>query len=342
MPTTDCIGISGSGCYFPKRKVSVKDYARELNMDYSEAIAGHGVEQIGISGPAEDALYMATEAAKSAIKDAKLRAQDIDIIIFCDGILPQRSTRTCSSEIIMRLKADKAYGFDMEGGFIVTLMGIQIAKDAVLNSPHMRNVLIVASQTFNESCLYRDDRSRLMTNVFGDGAAAIVVTKNYSRNIIMASEFIVDHFTGYLNEVVERDGKHTKLQLKLKAPFAKVPIVNKLYADQMFSKLIDKCVRNSYQAVDVCLKSVNLDIKDINHFIHTQLLTKETHLLSKKLNISPEHIYNASAMKGHLGHADTLSNLHVALKGANLKNMHIIVLVSSNYDCSAGSIVLRR
>ena len=77
-------------------------------------------------------------------------------------------------------------------------------------------------------------------------------------------------------------------------------------------------------------------------FIKTQLSKQETQILMQKLGIDGAKIYNASEEKGHLGHADILSNLHIALKNQNIKDLDILVLVAANYDCSSGSIVLRR
>jgi len=36
MATIDTIGISGSGCYLPKKKVSVQELAKKYNLEYKK------------------------------------------------------------------------------------------------------------------------------------------------------------------------------------------------------------------------------------------------------------------------------------------------------------------
>lgn len=342
MPTSKMIGILGSGAYFPKKTLEVKHLAKKYHLNYHQLLKDHGIKKIHISDSSEDELFMATKAAKQALNDSGLSAKEVDVVILCKGITRQKTARTYSSQIIENIKAKKAYGFDIEGGMIGGLIGIQIANDIIKNNYQVNNAIVVASQEFDELYLFGGGASRLKNMIFGDGAAALVLSNNSVNNTILASEFVIDNYTNFIDEMlVSSLRQETGLKKVLKRLKSSV-VVKNIGKKKKMSKLTDKWVNNSYKVVNASMKSINLDITDIDHFIKTQLSLKETELLSKKLRIDADRIYNASAEKGHLGHADILYNLHSTLKNHDLRNLDIIALVTANYDCSSGAIVLRR
>jgi len=343
MPNSNMIGISGSGAYFPRHEVEVKQLAHTYHLDYLQLLKDHGIKKIHVAGPNETELFMATRAAQEALRDSSLSPKDIDVIIFCKGITRQKTARTISSQIIQEIKATEAYGFDIEGGLIGGLLGIQIANDMIKNTYSTKNAIIVSAQEFDEVYLFGGGAARVKSNmIFGDGAAAVVLSKESNNNKILSYNFVIDHDTSFIDGLLaENLAKEGKLQ-KVLEKFRGLAVVKTISQKQSMAKLTEKWVNNSYKVIETCMKSINLDISDINHFIKTQLTLKETEYLCKKLNITPDRIFNASSENGHLGPADTLYNLHYTLKKPSLRNLDIIALVTANYDCSSGAIVIRR
>jgi 3-oxoacyl-[acyl-carrier-protein] synthase III len=341
MPTSSMVGIKGSGAYFPKQQIEVKELARKYHLNYTALLKDHGIKSIHLAGPNEDELFMATKAVQEALKDSQLKAQDIKLVIFCKGLTRQKTARPLSSQVIEAIKATEAYGFDVEGGLIGGLLGIQIANDMIKNNFDINNAIIVAAQEFDEVYLFGGGAARFKKMVFGDGAAALVLSKDAANNKILTADFVIDHDTSFIDELlaesVGKDGKLKKVLDKLKGT-----AVVKNIGKQKLSKLTDRWVDNSYRVLASCMKSINLDVGDISYFIKTQLSLRETELLIQKLNIRNDKIYNTSSEKGHLGHADILYNLHSTLKNPKLMNLDIIAIVTANYDCSSGAIILRR
>lgn len=343
MPNSNLIGIQGSGAYFPKHEVDIKQLAQQHHLNYAQLLKDHGIKRIHVANQSETELFMATKAAEEALRDSGLSPDEIDVVIFCKGITRQKTARTISSQIIQAIKATEAYGFDIEGGLIGGLLGIQIANDMIKNNYSTKNAIIVAAQEFDEMYLFGGGDARIKQNmIFGDGAAAVVLSKNANSNNILSYDFIIDHDTSFIDGLLaESLSKDNKLQ-KVLEKFRGLAVVKTISQKQNMIKLTEKWVQNSYKVIETCMKSINLDISDINHFIKTQLTLKETEELCRKLKITPDRIFNASSESGHLGPADTLYNLHYTLKKPNLRNLDIIALVTANYDCSSGAIVIRR
>jgi 3-oxoacyl-[acyl-carrier-protein] synthase III len=212
----------------------------------------------------------------------------------------------------------------------------------IKNNYSTKNAIIVAAQEFDELYLFGGGAARVRNMIFGDGAAAIVLSKEANNNKILTSNFVIDHNTSFIDELLAesltKDSKLHHVFEKLRG----MAVVKTIRQKQSMSKLTERWVENSYRVIESCMKSINLDVSDINHFIKTQLSLEETERLCKKLNITPDRIFNTSSENGHLGHADILYNLHYTLKNPNLRNLDIIALVTANYDCSSGAIIIRR
>ena len=342
MPIAELIGITGTSSYFPKRKVSVEELLRKAGSNLDRDALDPGVSHIHIAEPNEDSFSMAAKAAKAAIDDAKLDEDVIGLVIYCDGVSQTRYERTYSHELIKRLKTQNAYGFDVEGGFIVSLMAIQIAKDLLVNSVNLQHAIVVSAHKFEESAYYKGEKSRLASGIFGDGAAAVVLSKNSKHNLILATSFVMDHYTDLTDELINRELSWIKSTSPFKKSLLKFPLPKKMYFNKLLSQLASRAAENSHRAINFALLSVNLGIRDVDLFIKSRIVLKETAQLLNKLDLTKSSIYNASSEKGNLGHADTLSNIHLALKNAEIVDLDIILVVASSYDCSAGALVLRR
>lgn len=342
MPTTEIIGIKGSGVYFPKKKVRIESIAKNYGIDPNKVLQYHGVEEIHIAEHHETELYMATKAVEAALIDSKLSPKNIDLVVYCRGLTLKKSAAPYSSEIIKSINAKEGYGFDIEAGFIGGLMGIQIANDIIINNFNINNAVVVASQEFDEIYLFNKGQSRINQMVFGDGAAAVVLSKQALNNKILSSNFMIDHSSEFIEGLIRSEYKDKSILKKFIHRINPVAIIKDVAAAGFISKVYERLVVNTYSTINLSIKTANLDISDVSHFIKTQISLKETEMLAKMLDIDINKIYNASSEKGHLGQADILSNLHLALGNHDFRNMDIIVLVAANYDCSAGAIVLRR
>ena len=74
--------------------------AKQYKLDYKKILKDHGVTEIHLAHKQEDEHYMAIKAVENALKNSKLKPEDIDLVIYCRGITRQKSARTYSSRIL--------------------------------------------------------------------------------------------------------------------------------------------------------------------------------------------------------------------------------------------------
>ena len=75
--------IQGCGHYLPKRVVDNSEFERTLDTSDDWISSRSGIKRRHFANKDETTSVMATLAAKEALADANLRADDIDAIILC-------------------------------------------------------------------------------------------------------------------------------------------------------------------------------------------------------------------------------------------------------------------
>ncbi|MBE5884272.1 MAG: ketoacyl-ACP synthase III [Lachnospiraceae bacterium] len=161
--------IIGTGSYLPKRVVTNDDLAKIMDTS-DEWIrtrtgirARHLVEE-------ETTTFMCVEAAKRALENAGMQAEDIELIIV-GTITADHVTPSAACEIQAAIGADKAVAFDVNAACSGFLFALHTAH-AYIQAGIYKNALLLGAETLSKIMDW-DDRSTCV--LFGDGAGAAVV-----------------------------------------------------------------------------------------------------------------------------------------------------------------------
>jgi 3-oxoacyl-[acyl-carrier-protein] synthase-3 len=162
--------IKGVGGYLPARIVTNEDLAQLVETS-DQWIAGRtGIRQRHIAADGELTSTMGTAAAKAALADAGLRADDIDLIILATST-PDQTFPATAVTIQADLGMNHGAAFDIQAvcsGFVFALA----TADNYLKGGGFKRALVIGSEAFSR-ILDWEDRSTCV--LFGDGAGAVVV-----------------------------------------------------------------------------------------------------------------------------------------------------------------------
>lgn len=114
---------------------------------------------------------LALEAARKALASSGLRPEDIDYLI-CSNVANSYVSPSLGSIILGQLGCS-CPTFDMNGACAGLVYSLDVA-DAFLKAKNMKNILVVAAEQPSRFCNWHD---RATSVLFGDGAAALVVTQ---------------------------------------------------------------------------------------------------------------------------------------------------------------------
>ena len=175
--------IKGTGSYIPVQ-VWDNDKLSHMMDTSDEWIRGRtGIGQRHIASGEETVSYMAAKAGEAALADAKMKPEEIDLIL----------VSTMSAEIIMPcaacevqklLGAVHATCFDLNGACTGFLLALNTAQ-AYLGGRIYRTALVIGAEALSHLTNWQD---RSTCVLFGDGAGAVVLEADPSAVYVQAAQ----------------------------------------------------------------------------------------------------------------------------------------------------------
>ena len=166
--------IAGAGMYVPERVVTNKDL--EALMDTSDEWIRQrsGVEERHWITEGQSPADLAEQAARRALGDAGLEAEDLDCIILAT-LSPQHEFPGTSFFLQERLGGETPC-FDLRAQCSGFLFSLSVARSYVL-SRQFERVLVVGCEVHSTGLDVSTD-GRDVSVLFGDGAGAVIVEAN--------------------------------------------------------------------------------------------------------------------------------------------------------------------
>jgi 3-oxoacyl-[acyl-carrier-protein] synthase-3 len=171
--------ILGTGSELPKTVVTNDDLAQVMDTSDEWIKSRTGIEQRHIAVQ-ETTTSLAVEAAKAALKEAKLSIDELDLII-AGTVSPDYLFPTLACEVQAAIGAKRATAFDLSAGCSGFLFALATA-DAYFQTGRFKNALVIGAEVLSKMVDW-SDRSTCV--LFGDGAGAAVVSADGDQLLSM-------------------------------------------------------------------------------------------------------------------------------------------------------------
>ncbi|MEH7073716.1 beta-ketoacyl-ACP synthase III [Neobacillus drentensis] len=163
-------GIVGIGRYLPEKIVTNKDLEKIMDTSDEWIRTMTGIEERRIAADDVDTSDMAFEAAKKAIQDAGITAEEIDLILVAT-VTPDSPFPSVACRIQERLGAKKAAAMDVSAACAGFMYGIVTAKQFIETEVY-KYVLVVGVEKLSKITDWTDRNTAVL---FGDGAGATII-----------------------------------------------------------------------------------------------------------------------------------------------------------------------
>ncbi len=172
--------IAGTGHFLPKTVVTNDDLSRIMDTSDEWISSRTGIRERRLATE-ETTATMSAEAAKLALEDAGMKAEDIDVIIVAT-VSPDHITPSTACEVQAIIGADNAVAFDINAACSGFLFALRTA-DVYIKQGIYKNALIIGAETLSKVMDW-NDRSTCV--LFGDGAGAAVIcpSEEESRGLV--------------------------------------------------------------------------------------------------------------------------------------------------------------
>lgn len=334
MNNSENIGIAGIGIYVPKGVHTSRYIAEKSGIPVEVIEEKFGIVQKHKAGPDEHPSDMAIVAAKQALGD--FDPMEIDMIIYCGSEYKDYYVWSLAAKIQHEIGAKKAFAFEVMALCASGVLSLKIAKDMMLREEEIKNVLLVAASKELDLVDYTNDRSRFMFN-FGDGAAAVLLKKNYKKNRLLETCIVTD---GSFSEDVMVIGGGSKFPPSYKTIDKKLHRLDVPDPKGMKERLDKVSETNFIKVIKTCVEKSGYTIQDVN-FLAPIHMKKSIHsALLKYLGLKEENSFYLENY-GHVQSADAIIILKEAQNRNLLKNGDLVVMVGAGTGYTWGATALK-
>ncbi|MEN0065896.1 MAG: beta-ketoacyl-ACP synthase III [Myxococcota bacterium] len=171
--------LSGTGSYVPENVVTNNDLREQYGIDTTHEwiVQRTGIEERRFAPEGWCSADLAVPACENALESAGLTKNDIDMIVFCT-LSPKHAFPGDGVYLMDKLGYSEMKRFipamDIRNQCSGFLYGLA-AAGSMVQSGMVKNVLLVGAET-HSAALDLTTRGRTVSSLFGDGAAAVVVS----------------------------------------------------------------------------------------------------------------------------------------------------------------------
>lgn len=270
--------ILGIGAFAPEKVLTNHDLEKMVDTTDVWIRERTGIERRHILEKGKTNSDQAAEAALRALKDAGLKAKDIDCIIVAT-ITPDHFFPSTACGVQAKIGAVHAAAFDLSAACSGFLYGLTLANGLVMTG-HYRHVLVIGSEVLSR---FIDWEDRATCVLFGDGAGAVVVGPADGKRGILGAYMKSDGRLGHLLSLPGGGATH---------PSTHETVDKRLHYLKMEGKEVFKhAVRTMVDAAEHSLKETGVHASDINLLITHQANVRIIDAVAERVDIASEKIF---------------------------------------------------
>jgi len=164
------VSIAGTGAYLPEKVVTNDDLAKIVDTNDEWIYSRTGMRERRIARDDQATSDLAAEAAKAALADAGISAEDVDLLIVAT-LSPDMFFPSTACFVQEKIGAKNAYCYDLGAACSGSLYAIETAKNQIACGA-VETALVIGAEKMS-TFLDWDDRNTCV--LFGDGAGAAVL-----------------------------------------------------------------------------------------------------------------------------------------------------------------------
>lgn len=305
--------ITATGSYAPEKVLTNFDLERMLDTSDEWITERTGIKERRIADEKQAASDLAYEASKVAIKNAGLKAKDIELIVVATvtGDMPLPAAACILQD---KLHARGAAAFDINAACSGFIYALSVA-DAYIRSGTYKRILVVGAEVLSK---FSDWEDRNTCVLFGDGAGAVILEATTEARGILSTKICSD---GGLWNLLHTPGGGSRY------PASKETLRKKLHCIKMKgNETFKAAVRTLESLVIETLEQNKLKSSQISLLIPHQANLRIIQATAKRLNLPMERVVVNLDKYGNTSAASIPIALDEAVKTGRVRDGDYIML----------------
>ncbi len=315
--------IKGIGSYLPEHVLTNEELSKKVETSDAWIRERTGIGQRHVAAEGEFTSDLGIAAAKAALLDAGMDAQDIDLIVVATTT-PDYTFPSTATIIQEGLGIHHGAAFDIQAVCSGFIYGMTVV-DSLLKTGTAKNALLIGAETFSRILDWED---RTTCVLFGDGAGAMVMS---------ASEDEAET-AGVMNTFVRSDGAHCKLLYVDGGPSRTQTVGHvRMVGNQVFKY----AVKDISAAMTACAEGAGVSIDDVNWFVPHQANQRILNGVAKRLKLRPEQVISTVEFHANTSAASVPLAMDTAVKDGRIKRGDLVMLEAFGGGFTWGAALFR-
>jgi len=272
------IMVCGTGRAVPEKTLSNADLERMVDTSDEWITSRTGIKTRHVAEPGSPLSPLATSAARQALEDAGITAEELDLIVV-GTVTGDMKFPATACLVQQQLGAAKAAAFDISAACSGFLYGLQAAEGLMLVNGY-RTALVIGGEVLTSMVDWSDRDTCVL---FGDGAGAVILKR-------------AEHDRGLLYASMHCDGNHSRLLYNPGGGSLNPPnpenVAAGLHAIRMEGQEVFRhAVTAMGTSLKKALKQSGLSVEDIDLLIPHQANLRIIEAVGKRLKIPEEKVF---------------------------------------------------
>lgn len=178
------VSIIGTGVYLPEKKVTNRDLEKIVDTSDEWIYTRTGMHERRIARDDQATSDLAAEAAKAALADAGIHAEEVDLLIVAT-LSPDMFFPSTACFVQAKIGAKNAYCYDLGAACSGSLYALETAKNQIACGA-VNTALVIGAEKMSTFINWKDRNTCVL---FGDGAGAMVLRATGAKHGIMKGVF---------------------------------------------------------------------------------------------------------------------------------------------------------
>lgn len=320
------VGIVGTGIYLPDKFITAKEISEATNGVWTEEaiIKKLGLTKKTVAGENDGTQEMGVKAAIDCLERTKINPKEIDAILCMGEEWKEYPLTTSAIYIQEKIGAVNAWGIDVQNRCCTTVTAMKMAKDMLQADDELDTIMIVGGYRNGDFVDYTDRDMSMMYNL-GAGAGAIILKKNYNKNLLLGSHIMTDGSMARDAGVYFGGTEHPINKNNLEKAYKSLMLMD---SKHMKDRLNEVSMDNWMYCIDKAFEKSNIDKKELGYLAVLHFKASMHKYMLDLLEINEEQTIYLSDY-GHIGQVDQILSLHFALQQGKVKDGTIISMIAA-------------
>jgi 3-oxoacyl-[acyl-carrier-protein] synthase-3 len=320
------VGIVGTGLYIPERRMTAREISEATNGVWAEeaVIQKLGIIEKPIPGPGDGTQEMGVKAALSCLERTGVDPKEIDVVICMGEEWKEYPLTTSAIYIQEKIGATRAWGIDVQQRCCTTVAAMKIAKDMMIADDDINTVMVVGGYRNGDFVDYTDKALSMMYNLAA-GGGAIILKKNYNKNLLLGTHLMSDGSLARDAGVMYGGTVNPITTENLDKAYKSLMIFDEKH---MKDKLNEVSLSNWFYCIDKALEKSGLERKDLSYLDVLHFKYSQHKAMLQELGLTEEQSVYLSHY-GHMGQVDQILSLQLALEEGKVKDGTVISMIAA-------------